>query len=112
VKLFYEIWIQTFNELDVSQRIIVMQYIKLNLGRMIEERLQHLRGYEELRYSLRDKPSMLAVEGICNNCNHPSPVALNLLDYVKIEKSPYVISGMICPKCSSANAVSILSPTY
>jgi hypothetical protein len=112
VKLFYEIWIQTLNELDDSQRIIVMQHIKLILDRMIEGRLQNIRGYEELRYSLRDKPGMLAVEGICNNCKHPSPVALNLLDYVKIEKFPYVISGMICPKCSSANTVSILSPTY
>ena len=73
VKFLYELWIQTLNELNVNQRIIVMQYIKLNLGRMIEESLEDMRGYEELRYSLRDKPGMLAVEGKCNNCNHSSP---------------------------------------
>jgi hypothetical protein len=112
VKFFYELWIQTLNELDVSQRSIVMQYIKLNLGRIIEERLEYIRGYEELRYDLRDNPAMLAVEGKCNNCNHPSPVAFNLLEYIQIEELPYAVNGIICPRCGYSNTVSILSPTF
>ena len=67
-KLFYDIWLQTLNELEENQRNIVMQYVKLNIGRMIEKHLKYLRGYEEMRYRLRDKPNLLAVEGVCNNC--------------------------------------------
>ena len=66
-----------------------MQYVKLNIGRLIEKDLKYLRGYEEMRYRLRDNPDMLAVEGVCNNCNHLCSLKMNLIDYFKIEKSPY-----------------------
>jgi hypothetical protein len=65
-KLFYSIWIQTLNELEENRRNIVMQYVKLNIGMMIGRHLNYKRGYEELQYRLRDKPNMLAVEGVCN----------------------------------------------
>lgn len=38
-KLFYGIWLQTLNELEENQRNIVMQYVKLNLGSLIEKHL-------------------------------------------------------------------------
>ncbi len=33
-KLFYNIWLQILNELEENQRNIVMQYVKLNIGRL------------------------------------------------------------------------------
>jgi hypothetical protein len=113
-KLFYEIWIQTLNELDVSQKKIVMQYVKLNIGRLIEMDLKYPKGYEELRYRLRDKPNLLAVEGVCNNrrSTHLCPLTMNLIDYIKIDKSPYTPSGMTCPRCGSSNTLSITLPYY
>jgi hypothetical protein len=109
---FYDLWIETLNELEVSQRDTVMQYVKLNLGRMIEEQLRYLRGYEELRFSLRDRPDMLAVEGICNRCNRPHPATMNLFDYIKIEISPPMLNERNCPWCSSSNTASIPLPYY
>jgi hypothetical protein len=111
---FYKIWLETLNELEENQRDIVMQYVKLNIGRMIEMHLKYVRGYEELQYRLRDKPNMLAVEGICNNnkCTHPCALPMNLTDYIKIDKSPYTPSRMTCPRCGSSNTLSISMPHY
>jgi len=109
-KIFYSLWIQTLNELEENQKNIVMQYVKLNISKMIERHLRYLRGYEELRFRLRDKPNLLAVEGICSKCPHPCPLTMNLIDYFKIEKSPYIPSGMTCPWCGSSNTLSILLP--
>ena len=111
-KLFYDIWLQTLNELEENQRNIVMQYIKLNIGMMIEKHLKYLRGYEEMQYRLRDKPNMLVVEGVCNSCKHPCSLRMELIDYFKIEKSPYTPSGMTCPQCGSSNTLSISLPYY
>ena len=113
-KLFYDIWLQTLNELEENQRNIVMQYVKLKIGRLIEMHLKYLRGYEELRFGLRHYPNQLAVEGICNNseCNHPYALPMNLVDYIKIDKSPYTPSGMTCPWCGSSNTLSISLPYY
>jgi hypothetical protein len=113
-KLFYNIWLQTLNELEENQRNIVMQYVKLNIGSLIEKHLKYRRGYEEQRYRLRDKPNMLAVEGICNNrnCTRPSSLKMNLIDYFKIERSPYTPSGMTCPWCGASNTLSISLPYY
>jgi hypothetical protein len=109
-KLFHDIWFETLNELEENQRNIIMQYVKLNLGRRIENQLLLLRGYEELRYSLRDKPNILAVEGVCNNCNRPCHSAMDLVEYIEIEKSPYLLKGMDCPWCRSSDTVSIQVP--
>lgn len=111
-KLFYEIWLQTLNELEESQRNIVMQYVKLNIGSLIEKHLKYRRGYEEMQYRLRDNPNLLAIEGVCNNCNRPCSLKMNLIDYIKIEESPYTPSGMTCPWCGSSNTLSISLPHY
>jgi hypothetical protein len=109
---FYNIWLESLNELEEDQRNVVMQYVKLNIGRIIEKDVKYLRGYEERQYKLRDKPHMLAVEVVCNNrnCNRPSSLPMNLIDYIKIEKSPYTPSGMTCPWCGSSNTLSISLP--
>lgn len=109
-KIYYSLWIQTLNELEENQRNIVMQYIKLNISKIIERHLRYLRGYEELRFRLRDKPNLLAVEGVCNKCPHPCPLTMNLIDYLKIEKSTYTPSGMTCPWCGASNTLSISLP--
>jgi hypothetical protein len=114
-KLFYNIWLKTLNELEENQRNIVMQYVKLNIGRMIEKHSKYLRGYEEMQYRLRDKPNMLAVEGVCdsNSCKHRyCSLRMKLNEYFKIEKSPYTPSGMTCPWCGSSNTLSISLPYY
>jgi hypothetical protein len=111
-KLFYDIWLETLNDLEKDQRNVVMQYVKLNIGRMIEKHLKYVRGYEELQYRLRDKPNMLAVEGVCNNrnCNRTSSLRMNLIDYIKIDKSLYTLSEMTCPWCGSSNTLAISLP--
>jgi hypothetical protein len=106
-ELFHDIWFEALSELEENQRNIVMQYVKLNLERSIEEQLLLVRGYEELRYSLRDKPNILAVEGVCKNCSHPCHKAMNLVEYIEIEKSPYLLRGINCPWCGSLDTVSI-----
>ena len=109
-KLFYTIWLQTLNELEENQRNIVMQYVKLNIGSLIEKHLKYRRGYEEMRYRLRDKPNMLAVEGVCTNkkCSRPCSLKMNLIDYFKIEELPYSPSGMTCPWCGASDTISLL----
>jgi hypothetical protein len=111
-KLFYGIWFQTLNELEENQRNIVMQYVKLNISSMIEMHLKYRRGYEEMRYRLRDKPNMLAVEGVCISCKRPSSLRMELIDYFKIEKSPYTPIGTTCPWCGSSNTLSISLPYH
>jgi hypothetical protein len=111
---FSNIWLETLNDLEEDQRNVVMQYVKLNVSRMIEKRLKYVRGYEELRYKLLDKPHMLAVEVVCNNrnCNRTSSLRMNLIDYIKIDKSPYTLSEMTCPWCGLSNTLSISLPYY
>jgi hypothetical protein len=109
-KLFYTIWLQTLNEFEESQRNIVMQYVKLNIGSLIEKHLKYRRSYEEMRYILRDKPNMLAVEGTCNSCKLTCSSEMKLIDFFRIEKSPYSPSGMTCPWCGSSDTLSVSLP--
>ncbi len=65
-----------------------------------------------MRYRLRDKPNILAVEGVCNNkkCNRPCSLKMNLIDYFKIEEFPHSPSGMTCPWCGASDTMSISLP--
>ena len=65
-----------------------------------------------MRYRLRDKPNMLAVEGTCNSCKCPCSLRMELIDFFKIEKSPYTLSGMTCPWCGVFDTISISLPYY
>ena len=61
------------SDIKISMIYTVRKYLyvsKLNIGNMVEKDLKYPRGYQELQYRLRDKPSMLAVEGVCNNCTY------------------------------------------
>jgi hypothetical protein len=80
------------------------------MGSLIEKYLKYVRGYEDLRYRLRDKPNMLAVEGVCNSCNRPSSFGMDLIEYFEIKDSPYTPGGRTCPWCGSSSTLSISLP--
>ena len=84
--LHSELWTETMNELDEEMKKYVMQNIKLEIEQAMEQQVKYIRGFEELRFQLRDRPNILALEGVCHSCGLPSPIHIETIEYLENTK--------------------------
>lgn len=84
--LYSELWTKTMDELDEEMKKYVLQHIKLEIEGMMGERVKYIRGFEELRFQLRDRPNILALEGVCQSCGLPSPIQIEIMEYLENTK--------------------------
>ncbi len=82
-ELYSRLVIETINELDEEMKRYVLQNIKLEIEEKMMTQVKHVRGFEELRYQLRDQPGILALEGVCDLCTLPSPVQIDTMQYIE-----------------------------
>jgi hypothetical protein len=43
---------------------------KLAIEELMAKKVGSARGYEKMRYRIRDKPDLVAIEGLCEKCNY------------------------------------------
>ena len=84
--LYSELWSETMDELDEEMKKYVLQHIKLEIEGIMGEQVKYIRGFEELRFQLRDRPNILALEGVCQSCGLPSPIQIEIMEYLENTK--------------------------
>jgi hypothetical protein len=103
--LHSELWSETMNELDEEMKKYVLQNIKLEIEQEMERQVKYIRGFEELRYQLRNQPNILALEGVCQSCGLPSPIQIEIIEYLENTKllpsDPILVRCRICKKYAS-----------
>jgi hypothetical protein len=100
--LYSELWTETMNELDEETKKYVLQHIKLEIEQEMEQQVKYTRGFEELRFQHRDQPNILALEGVCQSCGRPSPIPIEIMEYLENTKSlpndPMLLRCRMCKK--------------
>jgi hypothetical protein len=84
--LYSRLWSETMDELDEEVKEHVLQRIKLELEWEMGQQVKYIRGFEELRFRLRDRPNILALEGVCQSCGLPSPIPIEIMEYLENTK--------------------------
>jgi hypothetical protein len=93
------LWDESFNELDHESKLLFLHQIKLVLDISMGERAVAFREYEKLRFKIRDRPDIIALEGYCEDCSLYTPAGLSTIEYIHtIQLSPQSVTG-ICPTC-------------
>ncbi|MGC2683449.1 MAG: hypothetical protein WA323_16435 [Candidatus Nitrosopolaris sp.] len=106
-KLYYDLWKETMNQMPDTVKILRLHDLKLDIERRMFDIVADVR-YERLRYDLREKYDVLAMEAKCEKCLYVRYIEINILKYFGIIES----SGLdevpdICPQCQSLNSIVI-----
>ena len=63
--------------------MLLLHREKLGIEELMAKKVGSVRGYEKMRYRIRDKPDLVAIEGLCGKCNLYTSAAVVILDYIK-----------------------------
>jgi hypothetical protein len=99
--LYSRLWSETMDELDEEVKEHVLQQIKLELEWEMGQQVKYIRGFEELRIQLRDRPNILALEGVCQSCGLPSPIQIETMEY--LENTKLLPNDPILVRCRRCN---------
>lgn len=100
-----DIWFETIDELEEETKMLFLHREKLAIEELMAKKVGSVRGYEKMRYRIRDKPDLVAIEGLCEKCNYYFHAAVEMLHYMRQmvylplkERLNYT-----CPQCGSAS---------
>ena len=99
--LYSQLWSETMNELDEETKKYVLQHIKLEIEGIMGEQVKYIRGFEELRFQLRDEPNILVLEGVCQSRGHASPIQIETMKY--LENTKLLPNDPIFVRCRRCN---------
>ena len=102
VKLYSDIWFETLDEMADDVKMLLMHQIKIDMEDRMQLQSKYPKGYEKLRFDLRDKYDVLAIEGVCTSCNLPSPIQIGIMEYLE-SINPIVKKYPKCPRCNIEN---------
>jgi Zn finger protein HypA/HybF involved in hydrogenase expression len=109
-ELYRDLWKETMNQMPNTVKILLLHELKLDIERRMFELVKDVKSYERLRYDLREKYDILAMEAKCEKCHYVFCIEISILEYLEIsEPKRYDEASNICPKCKSHN--SIIIPT-
>jgi hypothetical protein len=109
--LYSRLWSETMDELDEEVKEHVLQQIKLELEWEMGQQVKYIRGFEELRFQLRDRSNILALEGVCQSCGLPSPIQIETMEY--LENTKLLTNDPILVRCRRCNKdASITVPQF
>jgi hypothetical protein len=107
--LFLRLSNEAMNELGPDQKKHFLHHQKLEIEDKMLSQAKNPALYERMQDGVKDKPDLVAVEGICEKCQYTFALAITTLEYVqKTQTSP---SGPLilpkCPKCKGLDSVLI-----
>lgn len=87
---------------------LLFQELKLEIERRMFEYVRDVKRYERLRYDLREKYDILAMEVKCVNCKTVRYIEISIQDYLEMSDSTvHDKASGICPQCQSHNSTII-----
>jgi predicted Zn-ribbon and HTH transcriptional regulator len=100
-KNLWNLWKESFNQLDPNLQELFLYRIKLFLERQIEEKVKSFSEYERLRFRFRHDVHVIVIEEQCKQCNFITIKDFDILTYLdKLNLSPYEpLVASKCPKC-------------
>lgn len=102
--LYNDLWKETMNQMPDSVKILLLHDLKLDIERRVFEIVGDIR-YERLRYDLREKYDVLAMEAKCEKCLYVHYIGINISKYLGTIESAGLEVPDICPQCKSHNSV-------
>jgi hypothetical protein len=82
-EVFSKLWRETFDELtDQEMKSYILYSLKLDMEELMESHVKNAKGYEKLRFDLRNHYDVIALEGKCSSCGHPSPISIKIFEYI------------------------------
>ena len=93
------------NELDPAVLQLFLYYLKLDIEEKMEMRVGYFKGFEEMRYRIKENSDMIALEARCFKCGLYYPIGLNILEYrdkiLHANGKPFTLTGCTCNEDNS-----------
>jgi ribosomal protein L44E len=103
---YLRLWSDTINELEPQVKELVLYNLKLDLERRMERQVEFYKNYEQVRFAIRDKPHMIAIEGRCKQCNHAITFPISLRMYNERMAYAHIIPLVIkCRNCQKKDSL-------
>jgi hypothetical protein len=105
---YLRLWSDTINELKPQVKELVLYNLKLDLERRMEKQAEFYKDYEKVRFAIRDKPHMIAIEGHCKQCNHVITFPISLRMYNERIAYAHIIPLVIkCHNCGKKDSLNL-----
>ena len=93
--------------LNPTKRKLLFHQMKIAIENRMQNNLRNPEGYEILRFSIKDKAWLVAVEGMCKDCKSLVHIGAELLPYMelKVAQRDSMVYG--CPSCNKEGSVYI-----
>lgn len=105
IKYFNDLWDRTMNELDPAVQQIFLYYLKLDIEEKMAMRVGYFKGFEEMRYRIKENPDMIALEARCFKCELYHSIGLDILEYrdkiLHANGKPLTLTGCRCNEDNS-----------
>jgi hypothetical protein len=97
---FVSLWHETLNELDARTKELVLHRIKLEIERRMEENAEDISTFEQVRFQVKDRHDVVALEGYCNKCDTHYSTLMDLEYYLRVANFvPSIPSKIDCDLC-------------
>jgi hypothetical protein len=93
--------------MDLKRRKLFFHQVKLDVENRMQNIAENPAGYEELRFSIADKPWLVATEGRCKKCKHLVEKEAELLPYMELRVAQRTSMVLDCPDCEEERSVLI-----
>jgi hypothetical protein len=93
--------------MDLKRRQLFFHQVKLDIENRMQNNLENPAEYEKLRFSIKDKPWLVATEGRCKNCKRPVHIEAELLPYMELKVAQRASMVYGCPSCNKERSVFI-----
>jgi hypothetical protein len=107
--LFLRLSNEAMNELGPNERKHLLHHMKLEIEDKMLSQAKNPSLYERMQDVVKDKPDLVAVEGICEKCQCTIALAISTLEY--IQNTQILPSGPLifekCPRCKERDCLLI-----
>jgi hypothetical protein len=104
---FRSLWNDSIAELEPKTRELIFQHIKLEIERKAEAECHAFGAFEKKRFTAKNIPDLVTVEGQCMNCGLYTPCSFLLDNYMDMvyEAYPNGVIVITCPACKKDGSV-------
>lgn len=107
--LFLRLSNEAVNELGANERKHLLHHMKLEIEDKMLSQAKNPSLYERMQDVVKDKPDLVAVEGICEKCQCTIAIAISTIEY--IQNTQILPSGPLifekCPRCKERDCLLI-----
>jgi len=91
--------------MDLPGRKLFFHQVKIAVENRMQNNVENPAEYEKLRFSIKDKPWLVATEGKCKNCRRLVHIEAELLPYMDLKVAQRASMVYGCPFCNKERSV-------